>query len=115
MPEPSDLFPDNLDRLTTLERAQQLHDATLRRHEVWHQEHLERLERLEDVIFQQQAMLREVLTLQERFGLRQDDQALRQDALAAHQRDHAQQMAELRAILHAVLDLLRQRDNGSPP
>jgi superfamily II helicase len=120
------LFPDNLERLSMLERAQQLHDATMRRHAVWHQEHLERLswyealhldhtrriDRLEELLLQQQALTREVLALQERFSHRQDDQVTRQADLAAHQRDHAAQMAELRAILQAVLALLRERGNG---
>jgi hypothetical protein len=68
MDTPDDLFPDNLERLTLLERAQQLHDVTLRRHaeslrrhEVWHQEHLERMARLEDLIARQQQLQQAIL------------------------------------------------------
>lgn len=98
----SPFFPDNLDRMTILERAQQLYDETLRqhaarldqhaehlgwqaasirRHEVWHQEHLERMDRmavqrrmdrqeherrmahLEDLIERQQQMQQAILEI----------------------------------------------------
>ncbi len=44
--------PDNLDRLTILERAQLLHDATLRRHGEIVDRHEERIARLEGLVTQ---------------------------------------------------------------
>jgi len=97
---------DPFDRLTLLERAQFLHDATLRRHGEALDQHAEQMARLHLLLARQQQMEQEVLALHAKMDARQDD-------LAAHQRDHAQHMARLDAILAAVLDLLRRGRNGS--
>jgi hypothetical protein len=81
--------PD-LDRLTLLERAQLLHDATLRRHGDILDQHAEAMVALRG-IQERQERLMETLT-----------------GIAAQ---HQEQMQELRQILQAIKDML-DRGNG---
>jgi hypothetical protein len=76
--------PDPLDRLTLLERAQLLHDATLRRHGEILDRHDDRLARLQDLQEQQTHIL---LTLTE-------------------------VSARLETTLQAIRDLLDRGSNG---
>src|SRR5215471_2914642 len=111
---------DPLDRLTLLERAQLLHDATLRRHSAALDQHAEQMGRLAVLLERQQQMEQEVLALHAKMDARQDDLATHQRDHAAHMAaldalaaDHAERLARLDAILAAVLDLLRRGRNGS--
>jgi len=102
--------PD-LDRLTLLERAQLLHDATLRRHgdmlerhEDSRLEHEERLARHED----QMALLRGLLEAQHRLQAELREIA---DRLTQRQDQHDEVMRHLAQTLDAIKDLL-DRGNG---
>jgi hypothetical protein len=88
--------PD-LERLTILERAQLLHDATLRRHG-------EMLDRHEEMLAQHAANMRRLTEIQERQERLMESLA----GIAAH---HNEQMAELRQLLQAIKDML-DRGNG---
>jgi len=95
---------DRDDRLTLLERAQLLHDATLRRHGELLEHHEERIARLEGLMEQQlrtQAILGEIA---ERLVQRQDQHAERLDR-------HEEIMLRLAQTLDAIRDLL-DRGNG---
>ena len=90
---------DRDDRLTLLERAQLLHDATLRRHGELLEHHEERMARLEGLMEQQlrtQAVLGEIA---ERLVQRQDQHAERLDR-------HEEIMLRLTQTLNAIRDLL---------
>ena len=104
--------PD-LDRLTLLERAQLLHDATLRRHG----EIVERLEeargqqaaqmaRLGGLLAQQQATQTTLTQVAEQLRLQQAVQLTRLDR-------HEDVMLRLAQTLDAIKDLLERR-NGRP-
>ena len=104
--------PD-LDRLTLLERAQLLHDATLRRHG----EILDRLEearvqqaaqmaRLGGLLEQQQATQTTLAAIAEQLRLQQAVQLTRLDR-------HEDVMLRLAQTLDAIKDLLERR-NGRP-
>jgi hypothetical protein len=104
--------PD-LDRLTLLERAQLLHDATLRRHG----EILDRLEearvqqavqmaRLGGLLEQQQATQTTLTAIAEQLRLQQAVQLTRLDR-------HEDVMLRLAQTLDAIKDLLERR-NGRP-
>jgi hypothetical protein len=102
--------PD-LDRLTLLERAQQLHDSTLRRHgdmldrhEDQLIEHAVRMARLEDLLAQQQRLQGDLREIADRLTQQQAVQAARQDR-------HEETMASLAQTLAAIKDML-DRGNG---
>jgi hypothetical protein len=95
--------PD-LDRLTLLERAQLLHDATLRRHGEMldrHADHMAHLEILMEQQLQNQTALREIA---DRLAQQQAEQATRLDR-------HDETMVSLAQTLAAIKDLL-PRGNG---
>jgi len=94
----------DVDRLTLLERAQLLHDATLRRHgEILdrHADHMAHLEILMEQQLQNQTALREIA---ERLTQQQAVQAARLDR-------HEELMASLAQTLAAIKDML-ERGNG---
>jgi len=106
---------DRDDRLTLLERAQLLHDATLRRHGELLEHHEERMARLEGLMEQQlrtQAVLGEIA---ERLVQRQDQHAewLKQqhDQHAERLDRHEEIMLRITQTLDAIRDLL-DRGNG---
>lgn len=82
--------PPDLDRLTLLERAQLLHDATLRRHGELLDAHADSL-----------TLLRELMT-------RQQQQMETLTTIAAQ---HEERMARLQQTLDAITDML-ERGNG---
>jgi hypothetical protein len=83
-------MPDDVDRLTLLERAQFLHDATLRRHGEMLDAHAEAMVELRG-IQERQERLMETLT-----------------GIAAQ---HQERMGELHQILQAIKEMLG-RSNG---
>jgi len=85
------------DRLTILERAQLLHDATLRRHG-------ELLDRLEDVRMQH------VETMQELRGIQEQQEQLLA-TLTGIAAQHQERMDRLQQTLDAIKDML-DRGNG---
>ena len=87
------------ERLTILERAQLLHDATLRRHG-------EMLDRLEDARVQHAEAMQELRGLQER-------QEHLLETLTGIAAQHEERMAALQQTLNAIKDLLERR-NGRP-
>ena len=94
---------DNLDRLTLLERAQLLHDSTMRRygeHLDHHAERMDALQRTQDTLVAAQTALHELVT-------QHDD---RMNALHQLIAQHDDRMAELRQILAAIKDLLERRN-----
>jgi hypothetical protein len=103
--------PDPLDRLTILERAQFLHDATLRRHGEMldrHDDHLAALQRLSD---QQLALNDQLKEITARLT---QEQSLYAERLARHEaslRFHEEIMASLAQTLQAIKDML-DRGNG---
>jgi len=91
------------DRLTLLQQAQLLHDATLSRHG-------ELLDRLEDARLEHAEVMRGVRALQER-----QHTILEMVLALLHQQDerlaqHEAQMTELRAILQAITALADRRN-----
>src|SRR5215831_17801648 len=111
---------DPFDRLTLLERAQLLHDATVRRHGDLLDQHAEAMTHLRALAERQQALTQQLADFQTRLDARQDDLATHQRDHAAHMAaldalaaDHTERLARLDAILAAVLDLLRRGRNGS--
>ncbi len=88
--------PD-LDRLTILERAQLLHDATLRRHGEMLDQHADSLARHETAM----AELRGIQERQERL----------METLTTIATQHEERMAELHQLLQAIKDML-ERGNG---
>jgi len=91
-------MPDSLDdRLTLLERAQLLHDATLRRHGEMLDAHEVAQAEMRLLLTRQQHMQADLLTLL----------AQSQDRLAQHEAH----MARLDALLQVIRDLL-DRPNG---
>jgi len=98
-------MPDDHEaRLTILERAQLLHDATLRRHGEMldrQDEHMSRLDRLTD---QQLALNDQLKDLTARLN---QEQALHAEQLARHEAI----MASLAQTLQAIKDML-DRGNG---
>lgn len=102
---------DYADRLTILERAQLLHDATLRRHGEMldHQdEHLARLDRLTD---QQLALNEQLKDLTARLNQEQAQHAAQLARHEASLRFHDEIMASLAQTLQAIKDML-DRGNG---
>lgn len=95
--------PD-LDRLTLLERAQLLHDATLRRHGEILDRHEDALARHE----QQMAQLRGLMEQQQRL---QTELRTIADTLAQRQDSHDEVMRHLAQTLDAIKDMLN-RGNG---
>ena len=85
------------DRLTILERAQLLHDATLRRHGEMLDQHEDRLARLEALMYDQHRLQTELHGLAERLAQRQDS--------------HDEVMRHLAQTLDAIKDML-DRGNG---
>jgi predicted RNase H-like nuclease (RuvC/YqgF family) len=130
--------PD-LDRLTILERAQLLHDATLRRHGELLDRHADDLARLAQIVERQQQLQTDLQALAAGLLHRQDDQTarlerhaarltlledvvLRLDAAHAQQDErldrltaiaaqHETRMAALQQTLDAIKDML-DRGNG---
>jgi predicted RNase H-like nuclease (RuvC/YqgF family) len=130
--------PD-LDRLTILERAQLLHDATLRRHGELLDRHADDLARLAQIVERQQQLQTDLQALAAGLLQRQDDQTarlerhaarltlledvvLRLDAAHAQQDErldrltaiaaqHETRMAALQQTLDAIKDML-ERGNG---
>jgi len=93
----------DLDRLTLLERAQLLHDSTMRRygeHLDHHAERMDALQRTQDTLVAAQTALHELVT-------QHDD---RMNALHQLIAQHDDRMAELRQILAAIKDLLERRN-----
>ena len=91
-------MPDDHDeRLTILERAQLLHDATLRRHGEMLDQHEDRLARLEALMHDQHRLQTEMHGLAERLAQRQDS--------------HDEVMRHLAQTLDAIKDML-DRGNG---
>ncbi len=88
--------PD-VDRMTLLERAQQLHDATLRRHG-------EMLDRHEDNLIQHAFAMGELRSIQER-------QERLMETLTHIAMQHDERMAKLQQTLDAIKDML-DRPNG---
>ncbi len=88
---------DAYDRLTLLERAQQLHDATLRRHgEMLDRHETSRLRHEVELVH-----LREIQERQERL----------METLTAIAGQHEERMAKLQQTLDAIKDML-DRGNG---
>jgi hypothetical protein len=86
-------MPDDVDdRLTILERAQLLHDATLRRHG--------------DMLDQHAEAMGELRRIQER-------QERLMETLTAIAGQHEERMAKLQQTLDAIKDML-ERGNGRP-
>ena len=130
--------PD-LDRLTILERAQLLHDATLRRHGELLDRHADDMARLAQIVERQQQLQTDLQALVAGLLQRQDDQTarlerhaarltrledvvLRLDAAHAQQDErldrltaiaaqHETRMAALQQTLDAIKDML-ERGNG---
>ena len=95
---------DDNDRLTILERAQLLHDATLRRHGDLldrHADHMAHLEILMEQQIENQTALREIA---DRLTQQQAGQAARLDR-------HEEVMLRLAQTLDAIKDML-DRGNG---
>jgi hypothetical protein len=95
---------DDNDRLTILERAQLLHDATLRRHGDLldrHADHMAHLEILMEQQIENQTALREIA-----------DRLTQQQAVQAARLDrHEEVMLRLAQTLDAIKDML-DRGNG---
>jgi hypothetical protein len=116
--------PD-LDCLTLLERAQLLHDATLRRHgemldhhEDARVQHAAQLARLDALAERQQqlqadlhALMAGVLSRQDTQTLRLERHAERMAALEALAAQHQERMDKLQQVLDAIKDML-DRGNG---
>ena len=96
--------PDPLDRLTILERAQLLHDATLRRHG-------EMLEHLEDSRVQHEARMTQLADLMLEQHRLQADLRVIAEHLAQRQDSHDEVMRHLAQTLDAIKDML-ERGNG---
>src|SRR5262245_28117929 len=90
-----DMPPDDLNRLTLLERAQFLHDVTLRRHG-------ELLDRHEDSRIQHEENMRVLREIQER-------QERTMETLTTLVSQHDERMRELHQTLEAIKDLLNRR------
>src|SRR5712691_6442326 len=99
------------DRLTLLERAQLLHDTTLRRHGEMldrHDDHLAALQRLSDQQLALNDQLKEITArLSQEHGLHAEQLARHEASLAWHE----EVMASLAQTLAAIKDMLH-RDNG---
>ena len=89
--------PDRDDRLTLLERAQLLHDATLRRHGELMDRHADTLARHGE----QMALLRAIQERQEHL----------METLTGIAAQHEERMARLQQTLDAIKDML-ERGNG---
>jgi hypothetical protein len=85
------------DRLTLLERAQLLHDATMRRHGEILDRHEDRIARLEALMEQQHHLQGELRAIAEHLAQRQDS--------------HDEVMRHLAQTLDAIKDML-DRGNG---
>jgi hypothetical protein len=96
-------FPD---RLTILERAQQLHDLTLRRHGEMLDRHEDQLVHLREIQERQERLMETLTALT-------DQQEGRLDALAAIAAQHEERMAKLQQTLDAIKNML-DRGNGRP-
>jgi hypothetical protein len=94
----------NLDRLTILERAQLLHDATLRRHGDMLDQHAEAMVELRR-IQERQERLMETLT-----GIAAQHE-VHLETLTAIAAQHEERMARLQQTLDAIKDML-ERGNG---
>lgn len=102
--------PD-LDRMTLLERAQQLHDSTLRRHGEMLDRHADSLVLHEDSLVQHAAhMARLDALILDQAALHQDLHAIALQ-LTARQDQHDEVMRHLGQTLDAIKDLL-ERGNG---
>jgi DNA repair exonuclease SbcCD ATPase subunit len=109
---------DPMDRLTILERAQLLHDATLRRHgemldrhedsRLQYEAQMARMETLTEQQQRLQADLREIAT---RLAQRQDFHEEIMQHLVQRQDQHEEMMQRLAQTLQAIKDLL-DRLNG---
>jgi hypothetical protein len=104
---------DHEERLTILERAQLLHDATLRRHgdlldrlEDSRLQHEARMARLEDIMVEQHRLHVDLRVIADRL-------AERQDAQAAQMARHEEVMLRLAQTLDAIKEMLERR-NGRP-
>src|SRR5712691_5612824 len=100
-------------RLTLLERAQLLHDATLRRHgemldshEDSRLRHEARMEHLETLIARQQHLQRELQDIANRLTQQQAEQAARLDRHEASLAWHEEIMASLAQTLAAIKEML---------
>jgi chromosome segregation ATPase len=123
---------DDLERLTLLERAQLLHDATLRRHgdmlnrlEEARVQHAARLTALADLAARQERLLERCTALAEGLLERQDAQTARLEGqaerLAQHEAhlallstlaaQHQERMDRLQQTLDVIKDML-DRGNG---
>jgi hypothetical protein len=99
---------DHEERLTILERAQLLYDATLRRHGDIVDRHEERMARLEGLLEQQLRTQTALQEMAERLTQRQDQHA---DWLRQQHELHEERMAKLQQTLDAIKDML-ERGNG---
>jgi hypothetical protein len=113
------------DRLTILERAQLLHDATLRRHgelldqhEEARVQHESRMAHLEAMLERQQQLATQMQALTARVLDRQDAEAVELErhehileVLTRIASQHDERMAELQRTLIAIKDML-DRGNG---
>jgi hypothetical protein len=104
---------DHDDRLSILERAQLLHDATLRRHGDLldrladsRLQHEARMARLEDLMLEQHRLHADLRAIADRL-------AERQESHAAQMARHEEVMLRLAQTLDAIKDLLERR-NGRP-
>jgi hypothetical protein len=91
------------DRLTILERAQLLHDATLRRHGEMLERHADAMVELRQ-IQERQERLMETLTA---IAAQHDER------MQTLQQTHEERMAKLQQTLDAIKDML-ERGNGRP-
>jgi hypothetical protein len=107
--------PDADDRLTLLERAQLLHDATLRRHGEMLEAHAERLDRLDLLLEQQQHLQVALRGIAERLSMQHQDLQHRlttqHEAQSAQLASHDALLRHLQHTLDAIKDLL-DRGNG---
>ena len=117
--------PDAADRLTLLERAQLLHDATLRRHGEMLDQQAQTMAQLTTMAERQQQLQADLHALAAGLLQRQDDQTARLERhatrlawyeelltrLDAARAQHQERMDRLQQTLDAIKDLL-DRGNG---
>lgn len=105
-------MPDDHDeRLTILERAQLLHDATLRRHGDMLDTHAEAMAELRRIQERQERLMETMQGMLTRLADRQDQQQTTLDVLTHIAMQHEERMARLQQTLDAIKDLL-DRGNG---
>jgi len=95
---------DHEDRLTILERAQLLHDATLRRHGEMLERHADTLVELRSIQERQERLMETLTTIVVQHEARLE-------TLTALAVQHDERMATLQQTLDAIKDLL-DRGNG---